>query len=51
VDDLVQALLIRYDPGASIGWHRDRPVFEHVVGISLGADARLRLRRRTWRGL
>jgi alkylated DNA repair dioxygenase AlkB len=47
VDDLVQALLIRYDPGAGIGWHRDRPVFEHVVGISLGAPATLRLRRRT----
>lgn len=45
-DDLVQALLIRYDPGAGIGWHRDRPVFEHVVGISLGAPAVLRLRRR-----
>jgi alkylated DNA repair dioxygenase AlkB len=44
--DLVQALLIRYDPGAGIGWHRDRPVFEHVVGISLGAPATLRLRRR-----
>src|SRR3546814_16670611 len=32
-DDLVQVLLTRYDPGAGIGWHRDRPVFEHVVGI------------------
>jgi alkylated DNA repair protein (DNA oxidative demethylase) len=45
-DDLVQALLIRYDPGAGIGWHRDRPVFEHVLGISLGDPAVLRLRRR-----
>lgn len=45
-DDLVQALLIRYDPGAGIGWHKDRPVFEHVVGISLGNPAALRLRRR-----
>ncbi len=45
-DALVQALLIRYDPGAGIGWHRDRPVFEHVVGISLGNAATLRLRRR-----
>jgi alkylated DNA repair dioxygenase AlkB len=45
-DALVQALLIRYDPGAGIGWHRDRPPFEHVVGISLGAPATLRLRRR-----
>lgn len=44
--DLVQALLIRYDPGAGIGWHRDRPVFEHVVGISLGNPAALRFRRR-----
>lgn len=43
---LVQALVIRYDPGAGIGWHRDRPVFEHVVGLSLGADAALRLRQR-----
>jgi len=43
---LVQALLIRYDPGAGIGWHKDRPVFEHIVGISLGHTATLRLRRR-----
>ncbi len=43
---LVQALLIRYDPGAGIGWHRDRPVFEHVVGISLGVTATMRFRRR-----
>lgn len=48
--DFVQALLIRYDPGAAIGWHRDRPVFEHVVGVSLGAAASLRLRRRTNQG-
>ena len=44
---LVQALLIHYPVGAGIGWHRDRPVFEEVVGISLGAPATLRLRRRT----
>jgi alkylated DNA repair dioxygenase AlkB len=46
-DALVQALVVRYDPGAGIGWHRDRPVFEHVVAVSLGAFATLRLRRRT----
>ncbi|WP_420139148.1 alpha-ketoglutarate-dependent dioxygenase AlkB [Sphingomonas sp.] len=44
--EFVQVLLIRYDPGAGIGWHRDRPVFEHVAGISLGNPATLRLRRR-----
>ncbi|WP_010544713.1 alpha-ketoglutarate-dependent dioxygenase AlkB [Sphingomonas elodea] len=47
---LVQALLIHYPIGAGIGWHRDRPVFEQVVGISLGAPAVLRLRRRTAEG-
>jgi alkylated DNA repair dioxygenase AlkB len=45
-EEFTQALLIRYDPGAGIGWHRDRPVFEHVVGISLGAPATMRFRRR-----
>ncbi|PNG25278.1 alpha-ketoglutarate-dependent dioxygenase AlkB [Methylocella silvestris] len=47
---LAQALLIRYDPGAGIGWHRDRPLFERVVGISLGAPAVLRFRRRAAAG-
>jgi alkylated DNA repair dioxygenase AlkB len=45
-DDLVHALVVRYDPGAGIGWHRDRPLFEHVIGVSLAAPATLRLRRR-----
>lgn len=49
-DDLVQALLIRYDPGAGIGWHRDRPVFDQVIGISLGAPATLNFRQRTATG-
>jgi alkylated DNA repair protein (DNA oxidative demethylase) len=43
---LVQALVLRYDPCAGIGWHRDRPVFEHVLGISLGAAAVMQFRRR-----
>lgn len=45
-EDFVHALLARYDPGAGIGWHRDRDVFEKVVGISLGTPAILRFRRR-----
>ena len=45
-DQFVHALLTRYDPGAGIGWHRDRPVFEQVVGISLHAPATLRFRQR-----
>jgi len=45
-DDFVHVLLARYDPGAGIGWHRDRAVFDQVVGISLGTPATLRFRRR-----
>jgi DNA oxidative demethylase len=45
-DDLVQALLIRYDAGAGIGWHKDRPQFEHIVGLSLGSPTIMRFRRR-----
>ena len=43
---LEQALLIRYDPGAGIGWHRDRPQYGDVLGLSLGAAATMRFRRR-----
>lgn len=45
-DDFVHVLLARYDPEAGIGWHRDRDVFDQVVGISLGTPAVLRFRRR-----
>ena len=45
-EDLQQCLLNEYLPGAPIGWHRDRPIFEKVVGISLLAPCQLRLRRR-----
>jgi alkylated DNA repair dioxygenase AlkB len=45
-DDFVHVLLARYDPGAGIGWHRDRDVFEKVVGFSLMTSATLRFRRR-----
>lgn len=44
---LAHALVIEYAPGAGIGWHKDRPVFGDVVGISLLAPARLRFRRRS----
>jgi alkylated DNA repair dioxygenase AlkB len=48
---LQHALVTEYKPGAAIGWHRDRPVFKDVVGISLLSPCRFRLRRRsgaTW---
>ena len=49
-EEWVHVLVVRYDPGAGIGWHRDRPVFDRVVGVSLGAPAVLRLRQRTSTG-
>jgi DNA oxidative demethylase len=45
-DVFVQALIARYDPAAGIGWHRDRDVFENVVGVSLNTPATLRFRQR-----
>jgi alkylated DNA repair protein (DNA oxidative demethylase) len=47
---LEQALVVRYDTGAGIGWHRDRPVFDKVVGVSLLSPCVLRFRRRRGRG-
>jgi alkylated DNA repair protein (DNA oxidative demethylase) len=46
-EDFAHALVIRYDPGAGIGWHRDRPQFDKVVGVSLGAPTAMRFRQRT----
>ena len=48
--DFVHALVARYEPGAGIGWHRDRDVFDKVVGISLGSPATLRFRQRLAEG-
>jgi len=43
-------LINEYREGAPIGWHRDRPAFDKVVGVSLGATTTLRVRRRTGDG-
>jgi alkylated DNA repair dioxygenase AlkB len=48
--DIAHALLARYDSGAGIGWHKDRSVFDRVVGVSLGSPATLRFRQRTTSG-
>jgi alkylated DNA repair protein (DNA oxidative demethylase) len=44
-EELVEILVQRYPPGATIGWHRDAPAFGTVVGLSLGAPSRLRFQR------
>jgi alkylated DNA repair dioxygenase AlkB len=43
---LPHVLVTEYAPGAAIGWHRDRPVFGDVIGISFVSPCRFRLRRR-----
>jgi DNA oxidative demethylase len=44
---LEQFLVARYPPGATIGWHRDAPMFgSPVAGVSLGAPCRMRFRRK-----
>ena len=45
--EIHHALVARYDPGAGIGWHKDRDVFERVVGVSLANRDTLRFRQRT----
>jgi alkylated DNA repair dioxygenase AlkB len=38
------ALVSEYRPGTQLGWHRDVPHFEKVVGVSLGGHAVMRFR-------
>jgi alkylated DNA repair protein (DNA oxidative demethylase) len=44
--ELAQILVSRYPPGATIGWHRDAPLFgAKVIGVSLAAACRMRFQR------
>lgn len=40
-----QVLCTEYDTGVGIGWHRDKPQFERIFGLSLGSACRFRFRR------
>jgi alkylated DNA repair dioxygenase AlkB len=42
--ELADALVAEYRPGTPLGWHRDVPEFERVVGISLAGACRMRFR-------
>jgi alkylated DNA repair dioxygenase AlkB len=44
-DKLTHALVAEYRTATQLGWHRDVPEFELVLGISLLGFARMRLRR------
>jgi alkylated DNA repair dioxygenase AlkB len=43
---LEHALVTEYAPGAGIGWHKDRPDFADVIGVSLLVPCNFRLRRK-----
>ena len=43
--ELQQVLLTEYAAGAGIGWHKDKAVFDEVVGVSLLSPCTFRFRR------
>jgi alkylated DNA repair dioxygenase AlkB len=43
-DHFLHALITEYRPGTPIGWHRDKPRYGMVVGISLASACRMRFR-------
>ncbi|HET8712602.1 MAG TPA: alpha-ketoglutarate-dependent dioxygenase AlkB [Gemmatimonadales bacterium] len=47
---LEQVTVIEYSPGSPIGWHKDRPMFGDVVGVSLVSPTRFRFRRKAGAG-
>ncbi len=49
-EELEQLSVIEYPAGATIGWHRDRPVFGDVVGVSLLSACTFRFRRKVGDG-
>jgi alkylated DNA repair dioxygenase AlkB len=42
---IAQVLCTEYDKGVGIGWHRDKPHFDRVFGLSLGSACRFRFRK------
>ena len=40
-----QVLCTEYDVGVGIGWHRDKPHFDRVFGLSLESGCKFRFRR------
>jgi alkylated DNA repair dioxygenase AlkB len=47
---VAQVLITEYQPGAAIGWHRDKKQFDLIFGLSLGASCPFRFRQRIGSG-
>jgi alkylated DNA repair dioxygenase AlkB len=43
-DAFIHALVTEYRPGTPIGWHRDKPAYGAVFGVSLASGCRMRFR-------
>lgn len=41
---IVEALVNRYPPGASVGWHNDASVYKTIIGISLEAPCTIQFK-------
>jgi alkylated DNA repair dioxygenase AlkB len=41
---IIECVLTEYSPGSPIGWHRDVPQFEIIIGISLKSSCRFRFK-------
>ena len=41
---VAQVLCTEYDVGVGIGWHRDKPHFDRIFGLSLGSSCKFRFR-------
>jgi alkylated DNA repair dioxygenase AlkB len=42
--EIAESIVIEYPPRAPIGWHRDVPQFEMVIGVSLNSACRMRFK-------
>ncbi len=45
-EQLQHLLITEYRPGTSIGWHRDRPDYGDVIGLSLLSPCTFRMRKK-----
>jgi len=43
-EELTHVLIAEYRPGTPLGWHRDVPDFEDIIGVSLHNDAVMQFR-------
>ena len=42
--EIIESVITEYSPGSPIGWHRDVPQFEIIIGISLKSSCRFRFK-------